>query len=532
MSICTRRSFIKWSSDLPQQEDEIKAQQEKEMISEGGADDVSREGAEIQEESRKCSLSSTSEEKQDGREASGGHKVEKKVEISKPKSWQPSSYKYKKMTKKPCRNGPFYFFEGTNGADIVSSYFDSRGWMRIYSEHREDFKLKWCVTKSPAKYRSFREGRHLMYQIPNNMVLTTKIGLLRSLREFEQVGRKVQHGHRWLKMEEFIPSTYRMDMKKERELFFSHFTQQEGKTAVESCMWICKPTNGSQGRGIFLLKNTQDVDEFRLKLAHGRNYIAQHYIQKPLLLDGRKFDVRSYLLIACTAPYMVFFRHGYVRLTCDVYDPMSNNLSTHLTNQYVQKKHPHYSELKEDTVWSMESFNTYVNLRFQVAKGLPRDWVLGAFARRMQQIMTQCFFAVKDKLDCRPGFFDLIGCDFLVDESFKVWLLEMTCNPALNADCEVLKEVIPRTVSETLDLTLELFSKCRLRKKILPLASQKDFVMLYSGASDHACSKTSNGIKLDKKKIKRNHTTQPKRESKVEGKKGADNPLPKVTSSL
>ena len=46
----------------------------------------------------------------------------------------------------------------------------------------------------------------------------------------------------------------------------------------------------------------------------------------------------------------------------------------------MQKKNPLYSQLKEDTVWSMESFNAYVNDRFQVAKGLPRDWVLGAFA--------------------------------------------------------------------------------------------------------------------------------------------------------
>lgn len=34
--------------------------------------------------------------------------------------------------------------------------------------------------------------------------------------------------------------------------------------------------------------------------------------------------------------------------------------------------------------------------------------------------MTQCFFAVKSKLDGRLGFFDLIGCDFMVDEDFKV----------------------------------------------------------------------------------------------------------------
>ncbi len=32
----------------------------------------------------------------------------------------------------------------------------------------------------------------------------------------------------------------------------------------------------------------------------------------------------------------------------------------------------------------------------------------------------QCFQAVKAKLDCKLGYFDLIGCDFLIDEDFKV----------------------------------------------------------------------------------------------------------------
>lgn len=45
----------------------------------------------------------------------------------------------------------------------------------------------------------------------------------------------------------------------------------------------------------------------------------------------------------------------------------------------MQKKNPLYSQLKEDTVWSMESFNTYVNNKFRVAMGLPWDWVLGTF---------------------------------------------------------------------------------------------------------------------------------------------------------
>lgn len=35
-------------------------------------------------------------------------------------------------------------------------------------------------------------------------------------------------------------------------------------------------------------------------------------------------------------------------------------------------------------------------------------------------------------------------------DSMQVWLLEMNCNPALHTNCEVLKEVVPRTVMETL----------------------------------------------------------------------------------
>ncbi|KAM9342382.1 protein polyglycylase TTLL10 [Pholidichthys leucotaenia] len=426
--------------------------------------------------------------------------VETRHGKSKSKSLSIFSYpdrEVRRQQEEPRGRGPFFFFGGANGVEIVSNYCESRGWRRIYNDHREDFRLKWCETKSPANYCNFREGKQLIYQIPNNSVLTTKIGLLRSLREYERVSSRFNTGQglRRLKMEEFVPTTFRLDVNEERDDFFA---QQEGLSS--SGMWICKPTGMNQGRGIFLLRSEEDMSKLRLKLqqkeehrAHrglyscpSQAYIVQQYIQRPLLLNGKKFDVRSYLLIACTTPYMVFFRHGYVRLTCDPYDPRSNNLSAHLTNQHIQKKNPQYEELKEDTVWSMETFNDYVNHRFRLSKSLPQDWVLSVFARRMQRIMTHCFLAVKLKLDCRLGFFDLIGCDFLVDDNFKVWLLEMNCNPALHTNCEVLKEVVPSVVKETLDLTLEIFNKCCHRQRILPLTSQRDFVLLYSGASTPA----------------------------------------------
>ncbi|XP_040917534.1 protein polyglycylase TTLL10 [Toxotes jaculatrix] len=505
-----------------------------EVTSEGELEQVQRKATPTLGERK--SVSHTTVNQESRARGSGACLVERYLRRSFPRGLSKCSYPDKNRERhvdEPRGPGPFYFFGGANGAEIVSSYCESRGWKRIYNKHREDFKLKWCETKSPANYYNFREGEQLMYQIPNNKVLTTKIGLLNSLREYERVCSKSRLLppccvvlYRRLKMEEFIPITYRMDVKEEREAFFA---QQEGVRNNESCMWICKPTGLNQGRGIFLLKSQEDLAALRLKLQHMEDslanrkmhhcqpqaHIVQHYIQSPLLLKGKKFDVRSYLLIACTAPYMVFFRHGYVRLTCDLYDPSSNNLSAHLTNQYMQKKNPLYSQLKEDTVWSMESFNAYVNDRFRVAKGLPRDWVLGTFAKRMQQIMTQCFFAVKSKLDCRLGFFDLIGCDFMVDEDFKVWLLEMNCNPALHTNCEVLKEVVPSTVLETLDLTLEIFNKCRLRQRILPLVSQREFVLLYNGVfppdSALACDKSKTNNEFYYKTTKKTQKAEPRR---------------------
>uniref|UniRef100_A0A8C8ZI74 Tubulin tyrosine ligase like 10 n=1 Tax=Prolemur simus TaxID=1328070 RepID=A0A8C8ZI74_PROSS len=361
--------------------------------------------------------------------------------------------------------GPLFYIGGTNGAAIISSYCKNKGWRRTQDSRCKDYKLKWCEVKCRDSYCSFREGEQLLFQLPNNRLLTTKIGLLCALREYSRVASPVSplgcrlgkdtaptleelpwsspgrlRPQRTLKMEEFFPETYRLDNRDEREAFFTLFD------------------------GIFLLRNQEEVAALQAKTQSTEDdpiyrrmpfrapqaRVVQRYIQNPLLLEGKKFDVRSYLVIACATPYMVFFAHGYARLTLNLYDPHSCDLSGHLTNQFMQKKSPLYVLLKEDTVWSMDHLNRYINDNFRKVKGLPRDWVFTTFTKRMQQIMAQCFLAVKSKLECKLGYFDLIGCDFLIDENFKVWLLEMNSNPALHTNCEVLKEVIPGVVVETL----------------------------------------------------------------------------------
>ena len=61
--------------------------------------------------------------------------------------------------------------------------------------------------------------------------------------------------------------------------------------------------------------------------------IVQHYIETPLLVEKRKFDIRAYRVIPSTMPFIVFYHKGYVRITIEEYNLDSLDLSTHLTNQ-------------------------------------------------------------------------------------------------------------------------------------------------------------------------------------------------------
>jgi len=101
-----------------------------------------------------------------------------------------------------------------------------------------------------------------------------------------------------------------------------------------------KPEALSQGKGIFLTRNIEDI-------LNGNKYVIQRYIKNPMLIDKLKFDLRIYVLLAGTDPLRLYIYHeGLTRFATEEYhEPTNENINCsyiHLTNYSLNKNNPKY----------------------------------------------------------------------------------------------------------------------------------------------------------------------------------------------
>ena len=71
----------------------------------------------------------------------------------------------------------------------------------------------------------------------------------------------------------------------------------------------------------------------------------QKYIERPMLIKTRKFDIRVYSMITHHKE-VFFFREGYIRTSSTPFNVNSTNYYTHLTNNAIQKHSKTYGEFE------------------------------------------------------------------------------------------------------------------------------------------------------------------------------------------
>jgi hypothetical protein len=76
---------------------------------------------------------------------------------------------------------------------------------------------------------------------------------------------------------------------------------------------------------------------------------------------------------------------------------------------------------------------------------------------RMKDLIIDSFMSVRHKMNPnrRKNCFELFGFDFLVDEDFRVWLIEINTNPFLGTPNKEMVKLVPEMVDDMCKLVID-----------------------------------------------------------------------------
>lgn len=216
------------------------------------------------------------------------------------------------------------------------------------------------------------------------------------------------------------PLSFDMNRPSDCNKFFKN--EDKGK------MWViksCKNGEGSKGQGIEVIDDlSKKREEFGECIPNAMNYVAQEYIEKPLLVQGSKFDMRVYLYVASTSPYIVFFNPGYIRRSLADYKPKSTKKDDVLTNYHVQMNREDFDPSK--AMWSFKDFIQYL-------KDTELCVACGDIEISLAKISRLVFDSGREYYKRHAGSFQIVGLDFMMDEYLNVMFIEGNVSPGMGS---------------------------------------------------------------------------------------------------
>ncbi|EGR27130.1 tubulin-tyrosine ligase family protein, putative [Ichthyophthirius multifiliis] len=255
-------------------------------------------------------------------------------------------------------------------------------------------------------------------------------------------------------------------------------------------IWLLKPTVYNRGRGIELFNNLDQFQKFIKEYSDGifdknlllqnhinknnqnninnnnksfksyqllksSTFVIQKYIEKPLLIFGRKFDIRIFVFVNYNMDCYIY-KCGYIRTASQLFKIGDfQNQFIHLTNNAVQKYAQNYGQFEDGNILSLEQLQSQMNQ-------YPAFDFYGKIWPKIKDICLMTLQSVKKKInsDDRKHCFELFGYDFFIDEDFKVWLIEINSNPCLEESNFYLSQLMPRMIDDMFKISLDqLFTK-------------------------------------------------------------------------
>lgn len=264
------------------------------------------------------------------------------------------------------------------------------------------------------------------------------------------------------------------------------FNSTNASTAMAGGMWIVKPCASSCGQGITVMTGQQ-----ALALSKKKKAVVQRYLARPYLIDGRKFDLRIYVLVSGVDPLRVYIHdEGLTRISTAKFTTKNlTNSFAHLTNYSINKKAENFkaAEFNNTSSAGSGSGGDERQQQQQQQEGTAAadwkdpemegfKWSLAAFRRWLskqegKEVMEQTFDRIFDlclktmiaaegeitphlhsAAQYRTNCFELFGCDVILDSQLCPHLLEVNVSPSLMGSSPLDKKIKGMVIADTLHI--------------------------------------------------------------------------------
>ena len=227
----------------------------------------------------------------------------------------------------------------------------------------------------------------------------------------------------------------------------------EERMIKEKRDWIVKPCGQGEGHGIFVVNNFTEISS---RPQNPDGFVVQPLLNDPYLVNGKKFDLRTYVLVTSITPLRAYiYKEGLVRFASSKYDKNATRGGKEqqfLTNTSVGKKYTHLSNL----TWTYQKLKEYLNqagidsdLLFESMNDAIVRTLLAAEFRFLRDFMVNL-----GGYDCQSCF-QLLGVDVIFDSQLNPIVIEVSSSYKsfclLNSD---IKMWVCRQVSANVSTTV------------------------------------------------------------------------------
>lgn len=308
------------------------------------------------------------------------------------------------------------------------------GWQECSSDDN-NWHLFWCnLNTVKTLFESHLKGHQMISHFQSFYEISRKNLLAKNLKRYKR--QCIRNGNtEEAELCDAMPDTF--EIPSETALFLA-----EAKSKKAQTLWIAKPSGSSQGRGIFLFKKVKEFEEWKKnkdwtpKEIQRSNdpadkgliqeiWIVQKYISNPYLLQGRKFDIRMYVLVTSFSPLTVWIaRDGFARISGIDYS--KNDLSDncmHLTNSAIQLSGKNASQGRK---WDIQNLRLFLNAMHS------REPIDELF-QNIAKVVITTLKSVDSHLMGIKHYFELYGFDILLKDDLSICLLEVNSAPSMSA---------------------------------------------------------------------------------------------------